>query len=49
MLTEVVANKILNGLTPKEKELVQTRMANIKEHRQSLKNTKKSAPWCIHH
>jgi hypothetical protein len=33
LLTEAEANKILNGLTPKEKELVRTRMANIKEHR----------------
>jgi hypothetical protein len=22
---------------------------NIKEHRQSLKHTKRSTPWCIHH
>ncbi len=24
-------------------------LTNIKEHRQSLKYTKKSTPWCIHH
>ncbi len=49
LLTEAVADKILNSLTPKEDELVRTRMANIKEHRQSLKYTKKSTTWCIHY